>query len=445
MSFKSVDEVYDSIKGSVDKEARSVTDEAKLRSLDIDNLIYGAVFGATDDVKRECRKIITEAAKNIGIYSESIQSLYDGFGRGEVSGFTVPAINIRGLTYDTARAVFRSAAKLKAGAFIFEIAKSEIGYTEQRPAEYTTAVIAAAVKEGYVGPVFIQGDHFQINAAKYNEDPKKEVESLKELIKEGIEGGFYNIDIDASTLVDLSKETVKEQQRPNFEVTEILTEYIRTLEPEGVTISVGGEIGEVGKKNSNEEELRAFMDGLLAKLNDGRKGISKISIQTGTAHGGVVLPDGSIASVKVDFDTIEALSKVAQGEYKIGGVVQHGASTLPDEAFHIFPERGAVEIHLATGFQNIVYASKSMPAELRDRIDKHLIDAHGSERKDGETEEQFIYKTRKKGFGPFKKEFWDIAEDKKKSICKELEDRFDLLFRELKAIDNISVVRKYFK
>ena len=36
---------------------------------------------------------------------------------------------------------------------------------------------------------------------------------------------------------------------------------IRDLEPAGITISVGGEIGEVGGKNSTVEELRAFMDG----------------------------------------------------------------------------------------------------------------------------------------------------------------------------------------
>jgi hypothetical protein len=100
-------------------------------------------------------------------------------GRGEVSGFTVPAINIRGLTYDTARAIFRSAIKNDSGAFIFEIAKSEIGYTEQRPAEYAACCIAAAIKEGYRGPVFIQGDHFQINAKNYAKDKAAEIAGLK--------------------------------------------------------------------------------------------------------------------------------------------------------------------------------------------------------------------------------------------------------------------------
>ena len=103
-------------------------------------------------------------------------------------------------------AVIRSAKKLNAGAFIFEIARSEIGYTEQRPHEYAAIMLAAALREGFSGPLFIQGDHVQTNAKKYNSpDRNKEIDTLRALIKEEIAAGFYNIDIDTSTLVDLTK------------------------------------------------------------------------------------------------------------------------------------------------------------------------------------------------------------------------------------------------
>jgi fructose/tagatose bisphosphate aldolase len=444
MEFKSIGEIYDTLKGSVREKAGviEVTDEAAI-GRGLDAVVYNAVFNANDEVKNEARRVITEVAQSLGIPSASIQNLYEAMGRGEVSGFTVPAINIRALTYDTARAVFRAAKKNNNGALIFEIAKSEIGYTDQRPAEYTACVLAAAIKEGWRGPVFIQGDHFQINAKKYAQDGEKEVGALKGLIKEAISGRFYNIDIDASTIVDLSKPTVTEQQRPNFEVTAALTEHIRDLEPEGVTISIGGEIGEVGGKNSTEEELRAFMDGYLAILGKRMKGISKISIQTGTSHGGVVMPDGSIAKVKVDFDTIENLSKVAREVYGLSGVVQHGASTLPDDAFDIFTKRGAAEVHLATGFQNIQYESTAMPEGLRKEVYRHLIDNLSREWKEGMTEEQFIYKTRKKGLGPFKEKFWNIPEENRAHIGRELEERFDLLFKKLNAVDTQDHVKKW--
>src|SRR6185295_10287285 len=126
-------------------------------------------------------------------------------GRGEApAGFTVPAINIRGMAYDTARALFRARKALDAGAVICEIARSEISYTDQRPAEYTFVVLAAALREGWRGPVFIQGDHFQVNAKKYVSQPDAELAAVKELTAEAIRAGFYNIDVDTSTLVDLS-------------------------------------------------------------------------------------------------------------------------------------------------------------------------------------------------------------------------------------------------
>src|SRR5690606_9246574 len=107
------------------------------------------------------------------------------------------------------------------------------------------------------------------------------------------------------------------------------TAFIREHEPEGVTVSVGGEIGEVGMKNSTVEELTAFMDGYnraLAALGN-HEGLSKISVQTGTSHGGVVLPNGKIADVKLDIEALAALSKLAREKYGLAGAVQHGAST----------------------------------------------------------------------------------------------------------------------
>jgi len=274
-------------------------------------------------------------------------------------------MNIRTLTFNLVRAIYQAANKINAGAFIFEIAKSEIGYTDQRPLEYSSIILLAAMKEGYVGPVFIQGDHFQVKATNYLKDSDAEVNPLKELITEAIESGFYNIDIDSSTLVDLDKSTLDEQQNLNYKVCSLFTKHIRKLQPQGIEVSVGGEIGEVGGKNSNPEELRAFMNGYKKEIGS-LKGISKISIQTGTSHGGVVLPDGTIAKVSIDFETLTNLSEIARVDYNMCGAVQHGASTLPSEAFHRFPEVGCAEIHLATQFQNMAY--DYMPIPLKEKF-----------------------------------------------------------------------------
>lgn len=136
----------------------------------------------------------------------------------------------------------------------FEIARSEIDYTRRRPAEYACAIKAAAIKPVIRGR-FLQGIIFK-STQKYAADSAKETQTVKNLIWEAIDAGFYNIDIDTSTLVDLSKATVKEQQATNYTLAAELTTMIRDLEPEGITVSVGGEIGEVGGKTVLSKNLR---------------------------------------------------------------------------------------------------------------------------------------------------------------------------------------------
>lgn len=430
MSQKIIDEMVALLQGSVSFSDGSleIIDENKLRQ----HIHLLAEISALEKGTRQgvARYLARLAALAFGAYPASIHELYLARGRGELpTSFTVPAINLRALTYDAARAVFRSALSMNAAAFIFEIARSEMGYTDQRPAEYVTSILAAAVSEGYKGPVFIQGDHFQISAKRYAADPDAEVQAVRELIDESIQAGFFNIDIDTSTLVDLSKETVSEQQYLNTYLSAKLTAYVRSLEPNGVTISVGGEIGEVGGQNSTEEELRAYMDGYrteLQAISPALTGISKISIQTGTSHGGVVLPDGSIAQVSVDFDTMLRLSRLARHEYGLGGAVQHGASTLPETAFGKFVEAEAVEIHLATNFQNMLF--DLVPAGLRSEMYAFLDEKYAAERKAGMTDEQFYYKTRKNAIGPFKGQTWGLDGQQRSAIGAAWEAQFGKLF-----------------
>ncbi len=413
------------------------------KTLDIDLATMELIMSDDVSKKKQLSKRIFETAYENGVHPSSIHEFYMARGRGELGGFTVPAINLRSMTYDLARSIFRVAKKNKSGAFIFEIARSEIGYTNQLPIEYSSMVLAAAIKENYSGPVFIQGDHFQVNAAKFKENPDKEIESLQALIAEAVSSGFYNIDIDSSTLVNLSESDLKKQQLLNYEVCAKLTQFIRRIEPQGITVSVGGEIGEIGHQNSTPEDLHTFMAGLKEKLPKRLTGISKISVQTGTTHGGVVLPNGSIAQISLDFDTLKTLSEVARKKYGLAGAVQHGASTLPPEAFHKFAEYETAEVHLATEFQNMIYESKHFPTDLKKRIYSWLRVNAVNEAKQGETEEQFLYKTRKKALGPFKKEIMSLPQETRDAIAAEIEDRFNFLFKQLNAVDKSDLVDKY--
>jgi len=194
-------------------------------------------------------------------------------------------------------------------------------------------------------------------------------------------------------------------------------------------------------------ELKAFMDGYvraLARLGP-HAGISKISVQTGTSHGGVVLPDGSIAKVALDLDALKALSADARSKYGLGGAVQHGASTLPPDAFGNFPKCEAIEIHLATNFQNIVFDHPKLPADLRRELQEWVKAECKDEWKKGDTEEQFYYKSRKKAIGPFKQRMWDLPAEVRGAIAGDLEKNFAFLFEQLRVTGTRVITDRFVK
>jgi fructose/tagatose bisphosphate aldolase len=426
-------------------ESLVVNDKAKVKAK-AEVLARASVFGSPAE-RSQARWLIWETSLALGILPASINELYLARGKSAVTaGFTVPAMNLRVMAFDAARAAFRAALARKVGPIIFEIARSEMTYTDQRPAEYTASILSAAIAEGWNGPVFIQGDHFQVSSKKYASNPESEIKAIQDLINESVNAGFYNIDIDTSTMVDMEKPTVPEQQAVNSKLCADFTAYIRKIQPGGLEISVGGEIGEVGGHNSNEEELRAFLvlyAKELQRMNPKAVGLSKISIQTGTSHGGVVLPDGKIAQVAVDFQTLKLLSGISRSSYGLGGAVQHGASTLPEDAFRKFPENETCEVHLATNFQNMAF--DHVPPALRDEVYEWVKVNCADERKPKDTEEQFIYKARKKAVGPFKAKFWDMPAENRKALGQAWEKQFGFLYEQLHMTDTREIVENNVK
>ncbi len=430
----------------LDGDVLVIDDETAFRSTAIRDVAWTAAFSDDDATTAAAQWIVWEASQALAAQSASIQELYAARGRGEVKGFTVPAINLRAQTFDMARTAFEAAASADVGAVIFEIARSEQTYTYQRPIDFSTSVLAGAVAAGWRAPVFIQGDHYQFNAKKYAADPEAMTEEIRRACRLAIEAGYRNIDIDSSTLVDLSKPTVDAQQGENYRRAAELTALIRTLEADGVTVSVGGEIGEVGTQNSTVEELRAYLDGYRRELEARAPdvvGLSKVSVQTGTSHGGVPLPDGGVAEVKLDFEVLRELGEVARREYGLAGAVQHGASTLPDELFHRFPAVETAEIHLATGFQNTLLDHPAFPEDLRRKIEAWCFENAVDERKSGQTDEQFRYTTRKKAIGPFKRELWELPT--KDEILATQRRKLSFLFTELGVNGSREMIAAYIR
>jgi fructose/tagatose bisphosphate aldolase len=429
----------------LDGDLLVIDDEAAFRQTAIRDLAWTAAFSTDEATTAAAQWMVWEASQALGAPSASIQDLYMARARGEVKGFTVPAINIRAQTFDMARTIFEAASSAEVGAVILELARSEQTYTYQRPVDYATSVLAGAIAAGWRAPVFIQGDHYQFNAKKYAADPEAMTEEIRRACRLAIDAGYRNIDIDSSTLVDLSLPTVDEQQRENYRRAAELTALIRTLESDGVTISVGGEIGEVGHKNSTVEELRAYLEGYRRELDalaPGAVGLSKVSVQTGTSHGGVPMPDGTVAEVKLDFEVLRELGVVAR-EYGAAGAVQHGASTLPEELFHRFPAVETAEIHLATGFQNALYEHPAFPEALHEEVEAWCFENAADERKPDMTDQQFVYTTRKKAIGPFKRQLWDL--DTKDEILAAQRRKVSFLFTELGVNGSRDMIAAYIR
>lgn len=409
----------------------------------IDRLAWEAVFGEKAD-KTSARQLIREIAQNLNIKPASINNLYFARGQGKTPlDFTVPAFNLRGLTYDIARAVFSAASKLQAGTFIFELARSEMNYTSQPPEEYAAIILAAAIRQNWQGPVFIQADHFQIKPLKPGLPKKDEVQNLKQLIRQAIKAGFFNIDLDLSTLVDLEKTTEADQQSANIKYSLELTKFIRSIEPPNITISIGGEIGHIGGKNNTLKDFQAYIQGFNAGLPAKMPGLSKISLQTGASHGGVVLPDGALADVKVDFSLLSQISQTCREQYQIGGAVQHGASTLPDQYFKQFPQAETLEIHLATGLQNIILDHPKFPRQLLRKMYAWLDQEKADQRRKNQTDKQFHYQFRKHAWGQFKKQCWQINPSIRKALRTTLEKKLAFIFQELNVARTQNLVNRF--
>ena len=389
---------------------------------------------------------IRQAALAADIVPCSVQELYLARAAGKWSGRTVPAMNLRGWTYHTCRSVFRAARELDAQLFIFEQAVGEWLYAQQPPAEYTAGVLAAALREGHRGPVFLQADHDQVDAKALTKDRDAEVRRLETIMREQIAAGYYSIDIDASTVVDLSLPTVREQQRLNAELTAHFTQFVRSIEPEGVTISLGAEIGEVGHENTTPEELREFMAVYIEDLRARGKNlvpVSKISINSGTYHGGKMQADGKLAPVTVDYALLKTISDICRESFNMGGAVQHGASTLPGAQLAKFPGTGTVEIHLALGFNNLIFDHLSLPQALKDQIRDYTFANHAHERGPDDNDTQFFYNSRKKAWKVMKKPFWDMPIQAQEEIMTSLQAMFRDMFTWMNVGGTSELVRAH--
>ena len=422
-----------------------ILDRAKLRERAIYGLVTAAVFEADPARRSAVRWVIRALAQESGIVPASIQSLYEAMGRGGLrvhrAGRQHPRPHLR---QHEGRFPGDDGRERRTG----HLRDREIGDRLYRTAagRIRRRHPGGGDPGGIHGAGFHSGDHFQINAKKFGADPAGEVSTLKAIAREAVEAGFCNIDIDASTVVDLSKGTIEEQQFNNSHITAEMTKFIRGLEPKSVTVSIGERSARWGARTARWRSCRPSWTSTAA--SSARE--SRASARSPSRRG--LLTAGSSCRMepwpRSSSTSAPSRKPVESGAREIRSLRRRpapGASTLPDDAFGRFPETGTSEVHLATGFQNMIYEHPRFPAALKEKAYDWCRANCASERKQGETEEQFLYKARKKTFGPFKKEMWDLPAEIRGAIGADLEAKFRFLFDKLRVVGTRDVVGRIVK
>ncbi len=375
-----------------------------------------------------------------GVYPGSLRAWYHALGRGELAPMTVPAFNMRGLTYALGRAIWRAALALRAGPFMFELAPVEASTSGQAFEEYAALTLAAAAREGYRGPVFLQGDHFGVEAPQ-------ELDGLLALARRVISAGFYQLDIDASHLFDPQSSDLVGRHAPNARATARMAAALRGDQP-GPLLTLGGAVGEIGGRNTSVADLLAFYQEFSRSVPAGLDPLDKISGQTGTMHGGLIQADGTIGRMPVDFDLAADLSRQARA-LGLSGLVQHGASTLSLVDLARLPEASVIEVHLATQVQNIVFDHPAFPADLLERMRERLLLSHRGP--EGErvaevassSDVQRFYHSRWTAWGPFRTELLDLPEAALGPITQTLSAWVADIFQALRVQSRADQVRAY--
>lgn len=373
---------------------------------------------------------MTAQARAHGVYPASIGPVYRALAAGRVAPLTVPAINLRGMTYDLARAVWQVVREMDAGPVIFELAPSESRAGRQTFGEYATLVLAAAVREGYRGPVFLQVDHFQVDRL----DPQADA-AFQNWCAQAAAAGMLQVDFDASGLT-AHNDAVAPQAACAW-ATAAAVRYHDRLAPEADVV-FGAEVGEIGGANTTVDDLREFMVAYAAAPGPAPE-LDKISVNTGTTHGGLVDATGQPGAMPLDFARLAELSSVARQEFGLPGVVQHAASTLSLAQLAQLPALGVCEVHLATGIQNCVFDHPQFDPDLRARMAAELLDTHteaeGHDRREGAelTPAQRFYAGRWTSWGQFKHELWNLPEQSRAAIRVSLVEWCALVFGALRV------------
>jgi len=302
------------------------------------------------------------------------------------------------------------AAKEKNAAVLFEIAKSEIGYTDQKPQEFYDKIVEAANDVGFDTPYAIHGDHITIK-----KNTPEAIAEAKDLIEAEVAAGFTSYAIDASHNYDLNASNARDALADNIEITVKLADLI----PKDVCLEV--EVGEVGRKNPDGTKMLTTVEESVTYIEAlQEQGVKPhlIALNNGSVHGNIFDADGNIVE-QVGID-IERTKAIADAITPLGvRIAQHGITGTPLRLMHLLVEAGIAKGNVGTNWQNIAVAN--MPPELVSKMEAWTIASEQAAKmkvkKPQMSEKELIAKNIKHSIKPHKSEIETISDEWKKKVA----------------------------
>ncbi len=327
------------------------------------------------------------------------------------------------------------AAMEKRAAVLFEIAKSEVGYTGQTPADLYGAITAKAQELEFDAPYAVHGDHIGVKSTA-----DADVQSAADLIKAELAAGFTSFAIDASHIFDVNAATVRDQLAGNIEVTTRLANLI----PNELSLEV--EVGEIGKKNpeTGEQELTSVEEAVtfIEALQENGVYPDLIACHNGSAHGNIYDEDGNIVE-QIGIDE-QRTRDIAAAIKPLGvQIAQHGITGTPLHLMHRLIDAGIAKGNVGTNWQNI--ALETLPDDLVKRMEEWTMDsdkvAMMRKKKPNMSDRELLGKNIKHSIQHFKDEIAQLSDDDLAPVYAKTKESADAFFEAFNAVGSADRVK----
>ncbi|MCX5677728.1 MAG: hypothetical protein NTY76_01285, partial [Candidatus Omnitrophica bacterium] len=209
LEAQSVDELLNRIDNTtqVTKDSVVVTNHGRFVERTVDYLALTAGLSGDSDTRAAAQTLLDELAAsfNFKFGSSSDLNMFAGEGKEKNLYYAtiIPVFNGTTAMYDKLRDSFKAVKESQKEAIMLELAMSKTRASREELSIFTASIIAAAIREGYEGLIFVQGDHYQVSGEGLVE---RELRGVAGPLRQAIlDAGGASIDIDTGIYPKLLK------------------------------------------------------------------------------------------------------------------------------------------------------------------------------------------------------------------------------------------------